>query len=194
MPFYCGLSLLHLLCLWPLIDGLEPLCLHWSMGMGIPWITRIHANFLLPLASGLRFVLFNHNWHDILKDECRNTFVWFSKYCGWFFFRIFIFQQLMSIVFCEAVFLLLDCQLFAFTLNCFTVHVYEWYGNGNDPVGIPREWECDLDLAVGLGRNGNWLYGNRNGGNVKICSRSSLVCMLSSRLCICVCMHLRVHP
>jgi len=55
------------------------------------------------------------------------------------FFRIFIFQQLMSIVFCEAVFLLLDCQLFAFTLNCFTVHVYEWYGNRNDPMGIP--WE-----------------------------------------------------
>ena len=149
----------------------------------------------LPLGWDLcTIALFNHNWHNILKDACRNTFVWFSKYCGWFFFRIFIFQQLMSIVFCEAVFLLLDCQLFAFTLNCFTVHVYEWYGNRNDPMGIPREWECDLDLAVGLGRNGNWLYGNRNGRNVKIYSRSSLVCMLSSRLCICVCMHLRVHP
>jgi len=37
-----------------------------------------------PLASGLRcehIAIFHRNWHNILKDNCRNIFVSFVKYC-----------------------------------------------------------------------------------------------------------------
>jgi len=44
-------------------------------------------------------------------------------------------------VFCETVFLLLVCRLFAFTLYCFAAGVWESGGNGNNPMRIPRKWE-----------------------------------------------------
>ena len=40
-------------------------------------------------------------------------------------------------VFCETVFLLLDCRLFALTLYCFAERWWEWDGNGKNPMGIP---------------------------------------------------------
>ena len=64
---------------------------------------------------------------------------------------IFIFQRLLS-VFRASVFLLLDCWLFAFTHCCFAVRVCEWDGNGNGLMGIPWEWEEDLNSGNGNGK------------------------------------------
>jgi len=54
-------------------------------------------------------------------------------------FRIFI--STINVQFSvELFFLLLDCRMFAFPLYGFAVHLWEWDGNDNNPVGILWEW------------------------------------------------------
>jgi len=46
-----------------------------------------------------------------------------------------------NVFFRGIVFLLLDCQLFAATLDCFSVRVWKWDGSGNNPMGISWKWK-----------------------------------------------------
>ena len=53
---------------------------------------------------------------------------------------VFNFFNAWRPVFCGTVFLLLDCRLFAFTVYGFAERVWEWDGNGNNPICI-TQWE-----------------------------------------------------
>ena len=106
-----------------LFHGLEMIMgMRFPMGIGIkfqkmewllfPW-EEIPTHFNVVLVS-----LFVHrlrystvtNWHNILKD--------------------------MTVVFNGAAFLLLDCRLFAFTLYCFAVSVWECEWPSENAVGV----------------------------------------------------------
>ena len=71
-------------------------------GNGNNWENSHEYFYCCKLALGCRPI--RHNWRNIWNDECRNIFDWFSTYCKWYF-RIFIFQRLMS----------------SFLWNCFSV-------------------------------------------------------------------------
>ena len=82
--------------------------------------------------------LFHRSWHNILKDGCRNIFVWLSKYCEWRF-KNFYFSTIMSSFFVELFFC---CS----TVDCLHVLFFPCvFGNvmgiGTTILGIPWEWE-----------------------------------------------------
>jgi len=109
-------------------------------------------DFRLPPGWDLwTLALFHYNWYDILKDDCWNISVWFSKYYEWCVLNLYFSAELF--------FLLLDCRLFAFTLYCFAVRIWEWDGNGNEewlsgnPIEMEKdswewEWSKELELTV----------------------------------------------
>ena len=83
---------------------------------------NVDGNEKNPHSHGKKFTDFycHHNCHNILNDDYKICLI-FKVLCM-VFLELLFFNDWCP-VFCGTVFLLLDCQLFVFTLYCFAVRV-----------------------------------------------------------------------